>query len=60
MVRQETPSVPEPLAPAVAAMIFAADEPVHLDEISSALGGVDVQRVEEAILTLERLLETMT
>ena len=57
MVRQETPSVPEPLAPAVAAMIFAADEPVHLDEISSALGGVDVQQVEEAILTLERQLD---
>ncbi len=38
-------------------MIFAADEPVHLEEISSALGGVDVQQVEEAIRTLERQLD---
>ena len=51
------PSVPQPLAPAVGAMIFASDEPVHPKEISSALGGVDVQQVEEAIRTLERQLE---
>ncbi len=57
MARQETPSVPQPLAPVVAAMIFAADDPVQLKEISSALGGVDVQQVEEAIRTLERQLD---
>ncbi len=38
-------------------MIFAADDPVQLEEISSALGGVDVQQVEEAIRTLERQLD---
>jgi len=49
--------VPEPLEPAVGAVIFASDEPVLPKEISSALGGVETARVEEAISELERHLE---
>jgi segregation and condensation protein B len=47
---------PEPLEPAVGAVIFASDEPVLPQDISSALG-TEVARVEEAIRNLERHFE---
>ena len=49
--------MPDPLEPAVGAVIFASDEPVPPKEISTALGGVELERVEEAIDKLERELE---
>jgi segregation and condensation protein B len=41
----------------VGAVIFASDEPVPPKEISTALGGVELERVEAAIRNLERDLE---
>ena len=57
MGSKDRPAVPDPLAPAVGALIFASDEPVHPKEIASALGGVEVAQVEEALTELDRLLE---
>lgn len=54
MRKKEKREIPESLEPAVGAMIFASDEPVLPTEIASALGGVDLARVEEAIQWLER------
>lgn len=54
---KEQSRIPDPLEPAVGAVIFASDEPVLPREISSALGGVELARVEEAISRLERQLE---
>jgi segregation and condensation protein B len=51
--KKEKREIPESLEPAVGAMIFASDEPVLPTEIASALGGVDLVRVEEAIQWLE-------
>jgi segregation and condensation protein B len=48
---------PETLEPAVAAMIFAADDPVHPEEIARALGGVELPRVEEAVRAIEQHFE---
>jgi len=53
----DTPPTPDPLEPAVGALIFASDEPVGTKELSRALGGVEPERIEEAIQTLERHLE---
>jgi segregation and condensation protein B len=49
--------VPEPLEPVVGAVVFASDEPVPPQEICSALGGVEAERVESALRHLERELE---
>jgi segregation and condensation protein B len=51
-----TGQTPDPLEPAVGAVIFASDEPVHPREIASALGGVALGEVERAIDALERQL----
>ena len=55
--KKEKREIPESLEPAVGAMIFASDEPVLPTEMASALGGVDLARVEEAIQWLERHFE---
>jgi segregation and condensation protein B len=51
-----TSEVPERLEPAVGALIFASDEPVQPREIASALGGVQLAEIEQAIERLERQL----
>jgi len=45
--------LPDPLEPAVGAMIFASDEPVRPQEIAQALGEIAIADVEEAIRSLE-------
>ena len=57
MRKREKREIPESLEPVVGAMIFASDEPVLPTEMASALGGVDLARVEEAIQWLERHFE---
>jgi len=52
--RSEPQEVPEPLEPAVAAVIFASDEPVSIEDIARALGGVEASRVDAAIESLEQ------
>ncbi len=54
---ERRPGGPDPLEPAVAAVIFASDEPVSPQEIARALAGVEAGRVEEAIESLERHFE---
>jgi segregation and condensation protein B len=49
--------VPDPLEPAVGAVVFASDEPVPPREICEALGGVEPERVESALQHLERELD---
>ena len=49
--------IPDPLEPAVAAVIFASDEPVQPKELATVLGGVKLALVEQAIEALERQLE---
>ena len=51
-----TGQAPDPLEPAVSAVIFASDEPVQPREIASALGGVALDEVERAIETLDKEL----
>jgi segregation and condensation protein B len=55
--RKREREIPESLEAAVGAVVFASDEPVPLEEIASALGGVDLARVEDAIRGLERHFE---
>lgn len=57
MRKQDKREIPDPLEPAVGAVIFASDEPVLPTEIAGALGGVDLARIEEAIRWIERHLE---
>jgi segregation and condensation protein B len=55
--KKEGREIPDPLEPAVGAVIFASDEPVLPTEIASALGGVDLAQIEEAIDWVESHLE---
>jgi len=55
--KKQQREIPDPLEPAVAAVIFASDEPVQPRELATALGGVEPARVEQAIEELERQLE---
>jgi segregation and condensation protein B len=55
--KKQAREIPEPLEAAVGAVVFASDEPVLPQEIASALGGVELARVEEAIRSLERHFE---
>ncbi len=48
----------EDLLKAVGALIFASDEPVQVKEIAGALGGVEKERVSQAIVELEKRFET--
>ena len=52
--RIEPQEIPEPLEPAVAAVIFASDEPVSVEDIARALGGIEASRVDAAIENLEQ------
>jgi len=56
VAKRERPDPPEPLEPAVGAVIFASDEPVTAKQISRSLSA-EVGAVEEAIGKLERKLE---
>jgi len=57
VAKKHATSEPDDLVSVVGAMIFASDEPVHPKEISSALGGLERQQIEEAIGTLQKRLE---
>jgi segregation and condensation protein B len=46
------------IAPAVGAMIFASDDPVLPQEIADALGGVELQEVEQVVARLIESFET--
>ncbi len=48
----------EDLLKAVGALIFVSDEPVQVKEIANALGGVEKDRVTQAIADLERQFES--
>jgi segregation and condensation protein B len=50
----ETERIPdEELVPAVGAILFASDEPVEPEELARALGGVELERVQEVLKELE-------
>jgi len=47
------PVDPELLVPAVGAVVFASDEPVRPADLAQALGGVELEQVEQALQTLQ-------